>query len=240
MSMAQVEALRRETTTKNNQLIFSIMSGAVPYDPDDFDNNPFAESSIIIQPPVQQQTNTTTDDKGKESVGPITPHFPQSPFVAHGAIPSMTGDDHAQSSLPPMPEHIQPSDLTKQQPPTPQQPEHREQPNLPPKETNTKQNEEEELNSTFHHYPTNLDLKKFLPERLNRGSFSLAVKVIEVEKNGNSGYKNPIIKFNATVKNIPGFRRSTYKEVRRSYKEIESFSCQHSLNLFKTGLIECA
>ncbi|GME82871.1 unnamed protein product [Ambrosiozyma monospora] len=202
------------------------MSGAVPYDPDDFDNNPFAESSIIIQPPAQQQTDTTFDDndKDKETVGPISPRFPQSPFVSQGAIPSMTGNDHAQSSLPPMPDHIQPSDLNKQQPPTPEQPEHHEQqqPNLPPKETTTKQNEEEELNSTFHHYPTDLDLKKYLPERLNRGSFSLAVKVIEVEKNGNSGYKNPIIKFNATVKNIPGFRRSTYKEVRRSYKEIES------------------
>lgn len=134
------------------------MTSAVPYEPDDFDNNPFAEQSVIFSPerPVEAPPAET----------------------AAGA---------------------------------------QEQP-----QTEEGSNEAE-LKKPFHDDPTKQDIRRYIPERLNRNDFSIVIKVREVENNGKLAQTNPVIRFDAQVKNIPGFRKHAYKDVRRTYKEIESF-----------------
>ncbi|KAH3660185.1 hypothetical protein OGAPHI_007390 [Ogataea philodendri] len=136
------------------------MTSAVPYEPDDFDNNPFAESSVIFQPPEQ---------------GSSEPEEPQEQSS------TLSGNEEASQS---------------------QQP--------------------RELDSPFNHKPTDEDLKRYLPERLNKSSFQLAIKVVEIGNRGSEMAKNPVFVLAASVQNIPGFRKSTYKDVRRSYKELEA------------------
>ncbi|KAG7825577.1 hypothetical protein KL909_000809 [Ogataea angusta] len=131
------------------------MTSAVPYEPDDFDNNPFAESSMIINSQDQQ------------AAGPSQP---------------TTASPPAKDS--------------------PTQP--------------------KEQDSPFHPKPSDDDLKRYLPERLNRNSFELSINVVEIGNNGAEMAKNPVFVLNASVKNIPGFRKSAYKDVRRSYRELEA------------------
>lgn len=144
------------------------MSSAVPYEPDDFDNNPFSEQGVI--PPASNLVQSSSS---------------QSP-LEHSERDNSTGDIRSNDS-----QNKTQSDLDKV------------------------------ANKLFRDFPNEQDLKKYIPERLNRKSFNICVKIQEVEKNGNITYKNPVLRFNASVKNIPGFRRSLYRDVRRTYKEIQ-------------------
>ncbi|VEU21495.1 DEKNAAC102624 [Brettanomyces naardenensis] len=149
------------------------MSSAVPYEPDDFDNNPFAEQSVIA---------ANSDAQSKDIRRP---------------------DD--QPTLP-----AEPSTRTQSS----QQ--------LPSAQENSISKEDAELKKPFHDFPNEQDIKRYLPERLNKGAFSMSIKIREVEKNGNVTYKNPVFRIDALIKNIPGFRKKTYKDVRRTYKELQN------------------
>lgn len=159
------------------------MTSAVPYDPDDFDNNPFAESSVVTPLSYQQTNNEDTneeedddedeqedEDEGTHSSRP-TLHPDNSTLITNtGSVPS-TGTT---------------------------------------------------IESEFNEFPTELDLKKYLPERLHKDKFQLIIKIQEIEANGSNTQKNPIFKFNAKVTKNSAFRKDIYKNVRRTYKEIES------------------
>ncbi|ODV83804.1 hypothetical protein CANARDRAFT_9364 [[Candida] arabinofermentans NRRL YB-2248] len=169
------------------------MTSAVPYEPDDFDNNPFAESSVIIQPEVAASSSVTAQAHDSNTI--TSPK--QTPQGVHS---STATTDH------PTPALSKQQQLDKSRAQAAQK----------------QSKEDEELNSPFHAFPTDNDLKRYLPERINKNSFSLAIKVVEIEKNGTYQYKNPVVKINAQVKNIPGFRKQLYKEVRRTFKELEA------------------
>lgn len=68
--------------------------------------------------------------------------------------------------------------------------------------------------------PSDLDLRKLLPERYSN-KYLITIKLIAIEKNKPG---NPILKFNATVENLPRFRQSTYKEIRRTFQETTKFN----------------
>lgn len=140
------------------------MSSALPYEPDDFDNNPFSEQSVI--PPAANPAETSSQSNAEQE---------------------NKNDNKESSSI---------DDVTHNKP-------------------------EVTADKAFRDFPNEQDLKKYIPERLNRKSFSICAKVLEVEKNGNITYKNPVFRFNANVKNIPGFRRSVYRDIRRTYKELQ-------------------
>lgn len=144
------------------------MSSAVPYEPDDFDNNPFSEQGVI--PPASNSVQSSSS---------------QSP-LEHSERDNNTGGIKSNDS-----------------------------------QNKTQSELDKVANKLFRDFPNERDLKKYIPERLNRKSFNICVKIQEVEKNGNITYKSPVLRFNASVKNIPGFRRSLYRDVRRTYKEIQ-------------------
>ncbi|QPG73443.1 hypothetical protein FOA43_000753 [Brettanomyces nanus] len=151
------------------------MSSAVPYEPDDFDNNPFAEQSVISVSSSKAQQPATTQ---QPEPNPLPQQYQRTAMQSR-----------------PLP-----------QPPSP----------------DLQKKDDLELKKPFHDFPNDKDIKRYLPERLNKSSFSISVKVREVEKNGTVTYKNPVFRLDASTKNIPGFRKETYKDVRRTFKELES------------------
>lgn len=64
-------------------------------------------------------------------------------------------------------------------------------------------------------------LRKILPERFSGRKYRITITLKDIEKNKNG---NPILKFDATVKNLPRFRQSEYKDIRRTYNEVVKFS----------------
>ncbi|GME97770.1 unnamed protein product [[Candida] boidinii] len=187
------------------------MTSAVPYDPDDFDNNPFSESSMIISPNVPSMADT----------------LPPNPFGSqeqdhedeHEEEPVQQGQPQQQqvNTQTPLVAESQVANQQKKQ--------NTSQP--PPAQQSQQENgdQQDENLMVFHTYPTEDDMKKFLPERYRAKSFGISMKVMEIEKNDNSsnGFKKPVIKFNANVRGIPGFRKKQYKEIRRTYRELEQF-----------------
>lgn len=143
------------------------MSSAEAYEPDDFDNNPFAEQSVIMP-----------SDSGDKKPLPEVPDTTTSPSA---------NDEPATTN-----------------------------------ENVTVSKDDSETVKPFHDTPTEQDLKKYLPERINKNGYRMRVKVEEVEKNGNNTYKNPVFRLNMKVDNIPGFRKHSYRDVRRTYKEIKN------------------
>lgn len=123
------------------------MTSAVAYEPEEFDNNPFAEQSTLAQP----ETEASPIDEPGEQVD-------QDPLQIDAK-------------------------------------------------------------------PSKNDIQKYVPERVNPEKHKIRIKVREIEKNGNSSsaFKNPIVKLDVTTSKIPLFRKSEYKDVRRTYKEIENF-----------------
>lgn len=153
------------------------MTSAVPYDPDDFDNNPFAESGPISAAPYSQITEAADGSDVEDQ--------------------SITTQDQRDIGT---------------GPPQPAQSETR---------SASTANTAETSECTFSDFPTELDLKKYLPERLHKDSCQLSIRIQEIEANGNQTQKNPIFKFNAKATKLSGFRKETYKNVRRTYKEVE-------------------
>lgn len=186
------------TQTRKRQKIVhkSAMTSAVPYDPDDFDNNPFAESSIISPASYQQQAPDHTNG------GDVTDGD------AHEAE---VNDDDVHSS------HTTQERVTR-----PQQQQQSRQPQSPDENSQSSPSNSSGTTPQFNEFPTESDLKKYLPERLHKGTFQLVIKIQEIEGNGNNTQKNPIFKFNAKVTKLSGFRKETYKNVRRTFKELES------------------
>lgn len=184
-------------TRKRQQIVHkSAMTSAVPYDPDDFDNNPFAESSIISPASYQQQAPDHTNG------GDVTDGD------AHEAE---VNDDDVHSS------HTTQERVTR-----PQQQQQSRQPQSPDENSQSSPSNSSGTTPQFNEFPTESDLKKYLPERLHKGTFQLVIKIQEIEGNGNNTQKNPIFKFNAKVTKLSGFRKETYKNVRRTFKELES------------------
>lgn len=155
------------------------MTSAIPYDPDDFDNNPFAE----------QSTHSL---------------IPEVPVEVARDVSAIANE--------------QQRELEQQE----QQPKSQQTTNLI----------EETVRSSLNSYPTDQDLKRYIPERLMVGKIAILLKVDDIEKNGNgsNSFKNPIIKFNGVVRGIPGYRKTSYKNVRRTYKELEAFNTFLKLN----------
>lgn len=186
------------TPTRKRQQIRhkSAMTSAVPYDPDDFDNNPFAESSIISPASYQQQAPDHTNG------GDVTDGD------AHEA--EVNDDD------------VHRSQTTQERVTRPQQQQQPRQPQSPDENSQSSPSNSSGTTPQFNKFPTESDLKKYLPERLHKGTFQLVIKIQEIEGNGNNTQKNPIFKFNAKVTKLSGFRKETYKNVRRTFKELES------------------
>lgn len=67
---------------------------------------------------------------------------------------------------------------------------------------------------------TEQELRSLVPERFISKS-KLAIKLTAIEKNK---IGNPILKFDATVENLPKYRQSKYKDIRRTYHEVEKFN----------------
>lgn len=195
------------------------MTSAVPYDPDDFDNNPFSESSMIVSPNVpsmadalppnpfasQEQQHEAQHEEQHEE--PVHQQQQQQPL-------SQQHDVNTQTPL-----------LTESRVANQQKIPNTLQPHSQPQRQQEDGEPQDESSIVFHTYPTEEDMKKFLPERYRAKSFGISMKVIEIEKNDNSsnGFKKPVIKFNATVRGIPGFRKKQYKSIRRTYRELEQF-----------------
>lgn len=171
------------------------MTSAVPYDPDDFDNNPFAESSIISPATYQQQP----DDHETKTIATDTIN---NEHQSIGDVNGFNGSDQPNNNndTDDDPNTTATSDTTPSTPST------------------------GNPDSTFNEFPTEKDLKKYLPERLHKDEYQLIIKIQEIESNGSdtNTQKNPIFKFNAKVSNLSGFRKDIYKNVRRTYKELES------------------
>ncbi|ODV96928.1 hypothetical protein PACTADRAFT_48716 [Pachysolen tannophilus NRRL Y-2460] len=180
------------------------MTSSIPYDPDDFDNNPFAEQSAsgILSQENQDQYGDrgVSDDNVVAASGPAI-----GTIGAYGTVGSSII-----STQPPRQPFGEEEPLNKQQQQQQQQ----------------QQQHHENNDSPLNRFPTDADLKKYIPERYNKSKFSLTIKVAEIEKNGNvsNAFKNPIFKLNATVKGLNGFRKAIYKDVRRSYKELDLFN----------------
>lgn len=143
------------------------MTSAVAYEPDDFDNNPFADEA-----PVSQEI--VSNPQPVEIPAAINTH-PESPITEH--VPNDTPESDNES-------------VTTEQP---------------------------------EGYPTNEDLKMYLPERYNSSKFKIAVKVTEIESSGNQTSYNPTIKIASKVVGLKSFRKETYKDIRRTYRELEAF-----------------
>lgn len=67
---------------------------------------------------------------------------------------------------------------------------------------------------------TQEELRKLVPERFTK-KYLMSIKLTGVEKNRMS---NPILKFDVEVQNLPKYRQSTYKEVRRTFQEVQKFN----------------
>jgi hypothetical protein len=158
------------------------MASAVPYDPDDFDNNPFAENTIATPDSYQQEEPNGNDNTLDNNDG--------------------NDNDNDNDNRP-----LLNSSSSK---------------NTKTSDSITSTTTTTATDSEFTEFPTELDLKKYLPERLHKDKFQLIIKIQEIEGNGPNTSKNPIFKFNAKVTKTSAFRKEIYKNVRRTYKEIES------------------
>ncbi|KAI0460904.1 hypothetical protein LJB42_001440 [Komagataella kurtzmanii] len=162
------------------------MSTTVPYDPEDFDNNPFSEQVIkTVDAGKQPKYSNPQGGQGQSSI--------TSPF----RLPT---DSNQEPSY-----HI-----------------------------TTKVENELVM-------PTETEIRRFIPERFNQNRRSICLVITDIEKNGtdSSAFKNPVIKFDAFIKGLNGFRKNSYKDIRRTYKELESFAKYLNINnieVFVPGL----
>ncbi|CAH6722742.1 vacuolar protein sorting-associated protein 17 [[Candida] jaroonii] len=67
---------------------------------------------------------------------------------------------------------------------------------------------------------TQEELRRLLPERFSH-KFSMKITITSIEKNKP---ENPIIKFDASIENLPRFRQIRYKDIRRTYQEVVKFN----------------
>jgi hypothetical protein len=166
------------------------MTSAVPYDPDDFDNNPFAESSIVSPTAYQQQDeNAHSNVDGNANSGEDDDHD-------HGGTATDEGSNTTSGTANSLSEA---TNRTLQD----------SESGSPP-------------DSIFNDYPTEVDFKRYLPERLQKNETQIIIKIQEIEANGSNTQRNPIFKFNSKVIKLSGYRKEVYRNVRRTYKEIES------------------
>lgn len=168
------------------------MTSAVSYDPEDFDNNPFADNGAVSSA-FHDQDN---ENDSNESV--------------HSNSDNESGDDNVVN------ESSNGTDSGSSISKTSV---------LPIANQNTNSNTATTTSSTiseFSEYPTENDLRRYLPERLHKDEFQMIIKIQEIEANGSNSQKNPIFNFNAKVVKLSGFRKDIYKNVRRTYKEFES------------------
>lgn len=142
------------------------MSSAMAYEPDDFDNNPFAEHDQVLS----EQHNE-----------PITVQ------IAPDESQVLAGQEEQEDA------HNDEEDYE----------------------------QEQEVPAD---YPNEEEIKMYLPERYNQSKFKIAIKVTEIEDSGKQTSYNPTIKLASRVAGLRGFRKETYKDFRRSYREIESFA----------------
>lgn len=64
------------------------------------------------------------------------------------------------------------------------------------------------------------DLKKLLPERFTN-KYLMRIHLREIEENKPN---NPILRFDASVKGLPKFREKMYKDIRRTFTEVQKFN----------------
>lgn len=178
------------------------MSSAIPYDPDDFDNNPFADGDVGSLPYQAQQveeSNSEQQQDDAEAVAEAEDDSQESHSVGNTSTASVAAIQQEEGIISPS------TGAT---------------------------------DSGFSDFPTELDLKKYVPERLNKDR-QLVIKIQEIESNGNNTHKNPIFKFNAKVVKLGGYRKPIYKNVRRTYKEVESlykFLMYNNIEVFVPSL----
>lgn len=181
------------------------MSSAIPYDPDDFDNNPFAENSIISPITGQQSIlnnadsvtsnydNDNDNDDDDNDNGNDNADDRDIARESHYSADTGYNTNNISSNITSANSQL----------------------------TNTT-NTTTTTDSEFSEYPTDTDLKKYLPERIHKEKHQIIIKIQEIESNGQNTSKNPIFKFNVKVINLSGFRKEIYKNVRRTFKEMES------------------
>lgn len=181
------------------------MSSAVPYNPEDFDNNnPFAEPGIF---PADEEDNNPNNGEHIVShsqagqVGQQQHHEAQYPQVEAEGHQSLLNQRETESSLynnnkshaghqADRGEHLEEGD-------------------------NVVQNDD--ANSA---QLTEKELRKLIPERFTK-KYLLTIKLRGIEPN-KSG--NPILNFDVQVAGLARFRQSTYKEVRRTFNEVLKFN----------------
>lgn len=67
---------------------------------------------------------------------------------------------------------------------------------------------------------TQEELRKLLPERFSK-KYLMNIKLTSIEKNR---LGNPILKFDVEIHNLPRYRQSSYKDVRRTFQEVQKFN----------------
>ncbi|GMM36720.1 retromer subunit [Saccharomycopsis crataegensis] len=164
------------------------------YDPDDdFDNNPFA----------QPQHDVLNGDGFKSDESQY--HSPYNNIYSNNPIVNGFGSDIATNNV----DAVGGSGglITADK-------ENQELPKIPDQEnTTTAQSSEEQGKPNFEPDLT------LLPERRSKKNYHITIKVVGIER---VAKKDPIIKFNALT-NLPNFRGTTFKDIRRSYGELEKF-----------------
>ncbi|CAH2355355.1 vacuolar protein sorting-associated protein 17 [[Candida] railenensis] len=184
------------------------MSSAVPYNPEDFDdNNPFAEPDMF--PADEEDNNPNNEDHA----------------VSHSQTGQAGQQQHYESQHPQVPTQVQTQ-------------EHRSVLNERETsalsynnnthaghQTDRGEDQEEgdnvaETDNSNSAQLTEKELRKLIPERFTK-KYSLTIKLRGIEPN-KSG--NPILNFDVQVAGLARFRQSTYKEVRRTFNEVLKFN----------------
>lgn len=147
------------------------------YEPDDFDNNPFADEGGDFG-------SAEGGPAGLASAAPHPAPIGQNPNVAEEVVDQEANQEESDDD---------------------------------------DRNSESSLRSNPLDYPSPEDLKMYLPERHSAAHFKVAIKVTEIEASGNQTSYNPTIKLAARVVGLKAFRKDTYRDVRRTYREIEAF-----------------
>lgn len=211
------------------------------YDPDDFDNNPFAE-------PQRHDVLNSDEFKPDQTltaslIAGVASHYADNPYNnvydnGDGALAGTGGaaagplsgfaddgnsDDHNDNnntaaallnkqkqdlpSLPPGHEEVSINDDHSYQ----QQQQHKQEENQQGQDGEQQQGEEQPKE-----FKPDLTL---LPERRSKKNYKISIKVAGIER---VAKKDPIVKFDAYT-NLPNFRGTVFKDIRRSYNELEKF-----------------
>lgn len=172
------------------------MSSAVPYNPDDFENNnPFAEPVAFVpeEPTAGVQYKQHEQEDQNEH---LQQNYEESNQHQH---------QHQHQNQ----EQYINSDVA----------EHNSASTLVPS-VNTHRPASNESATSEAPQLTDKELRKLIPERFTK-KYLLKIKLRLIENN-KAG--NPILNFDATVSGLPRYRQSTYKEVRRTFNEVLKFN----------------